>query len=107
MERHLFDPANASALFRLAFDAKEFWRDSETVIGYSGILDFERLGEYGLEALENYCHVMSTNSSNSKMQEFLADSNNLNEIELDKTLKGMRIIRSLIRQDKYRSTEML
>jgi hypothetical protein len=102
-----FDPREAKNLFLLALETREFWRDWETVLGYSGILDFDILKNYGLNAIENYCHVMSTSSSNESMRDYLADSKNLNEKDLDGTLKGMRIINALIRQDKYRSTEML
>ena len=102
-----FNPAEASDLFRLVNDVRRFWRNSETVMGYIGFIDFEKLDELGLRAIELYCHVTSNQEENDSMLDYLGDPKNLDDKELDKTLKGMRILNSLIRQDKYRSAEML
>ena len=102
-----FNPAEASDLFRLVNDVRRFWRNSETVIGYTDFIDFGELSDLGLRAIELYCHVMSNPGENDSLLDYIGDSKNLDDKELDKTLKGMRILNSLIRQDKYRSAEML
>jgi hypothetical protein len=91
MREFEFDPSSAVCLFQLVSEVRELWGDRESLEGFSGILNFELINEFHMDALEAFCHYHSCDKHSFIFDDYTAGPDFLQDM-FPSYLEGMDLI---------------